>query len=410
MGRHYHSVGSRTRPPPSRQRYLVRVRSLVGRIVRIGQVRVPGSTRFACACDVTETTTAQPLQAMAFFGRKKLTVGLDVGSGLVKAVVIDHTSGSPELTKVVITPLNDTAIVEGEVMDHSIVSDAIRQTLEATGVKTKHVVAAVGGRDVIVKKISIERVKEAQARELMRWEAEQHVPFDMESVELDFQILDPDADGLEMSVLLVAAKRDLVEAKRHLLDDAGTPPTVIDVDAFALHNAFEMSHPDAMSGTVALLNIGNEATNLNILDEGVPILTRDLTVGTRRFREDLQRDHGSSGEEAEAMLRGYDRTMALDEVVRMRGEELAVGMERAATFLATSSRNFGQIRAVYVCGGGARVPGLLPWLSERLRMPVQLANPLARLTVREGAMEFLSTDEVSPLLMLPVGLALRAAA
>lgn len=410
MGRHYHSVGSRTRPPPSCQRYLVRVRSLVGRIVRIGQVRVPGSTRFACACDVTATTTAQPLQAMAFFGRKKLTVGLDVGSGLVKAVVIDHTSGSPELTKVVITPLNDTAIVEGEVMDHSIVSDAIRQTLEATGVKTKHVVAAVGGRDVIVKKISIERVKEAQARELMRWEAEQHVPFDMESVELDFQILDPDADGLEMSVLLVAAKRDLVEAKRHLLDDAGTPPTVIDVDAFALHNAFEMSHPDAMSGTVALLNIGNEATNLNILDEGVPILTRDLTVGTRRFREDLQRDHGSSGEEAEAMLRGYDRTMALDEVVRMRGEELAVGMERAATFLATSSRNFGQIRAVYVCGGGARVPGLLPWLSERLRMPVQLANPLARLSVREGAMEFLSTDEISPLLMLPVGLALRAAA
>jgi type IV pilus assembly protein PilM len=97
---------------------------------------------------------------MAFFGRKKLTVGLDVGSGLVKAVVMDHTSGVPELTKVVITPLNDTAIVEGEVMDHAIVADAIRQTLEATGIKTKQLVTAIGGRDVIVKKISIERVKE----------------------------------------------------------------------------------------------------------------------------------------------------------------------------------------------------------------------------------------------------------
>jgi type IV pilus assembly protein PilM len=165
-----------------------------------------------------------------------------------------------------------------------------------------------------------------------------------------------------------------------------------------------------MKGTVALLNIGNEATNLNILDEGVPILTRDLTVGTRRFREDLQREHGSTSDEAETMLRGYDRTMALDSVVAMRGEEIAVGMERAATFLATSSRNFGQIRAVYACGGGARVPGLTQWLSERLRIPVQLANPLAHLTVREGALEFLSTDEVAPLLMLPVGLALRAAA
>ncbi|MCC6242427.1 MAG: type IV pilus assembly protein PilM [Gemmatimonadaceae bacterium] len=347
---------------------------------------------------------------MAFFGRKKLTVGLDVGSGLVKAVVMDHTSGVPELMKVVITPLNDTAIVEGEVMDHAIVADAIRQTLEATGIKTKQLVTAIGGRDVIVKKISIERVKEAQARESMRWEAEQHVPFDMESVELDFQILDPDADGLEMSVLLVAAKRELVEAKRNLLDDAGFPPAVIDVDAFALHNAFEANHPDAMNGTVALLNIGNEATNLNILDEGVPILTRDLTVGTRRFREDLQRDHGVSSDDAEAMLRGFDRTPTLDSVVAMRGEEIALGMERAATFLATSSRNFGQIRAVFACGGGARVPGLVPWLSERLRMPVQLANPLARISVRDGAMEFLSTDEVAPLLMLPVGLALRASA
>ncbi len=347
---------------------------------------------------------------MQLFGRKKITIGLDIGSGLVKAAVIDHSSGTPELTKVVVTPLAETAIVDGEVMDPGLVSDAIRQTLQATGVKSRHIVAAVGGRDVIVKKISIERVKEAQARELMRWEAEQHVPFDMESVELDFQILDPDADGLEMSVLLVAAKRELVTARRHLLEEAGVSPSVIDVDAFALHNAFEANHPDAMQGTVALLNIGNEVTNLNILDEGVPILTRDLTVGTRRFREDLQREHGIGGDEGEQMLRGYDRTMELDAAVAMRGEEIAIGIERASTFLATSSRNFGQIRAVYACGGGSRVPGLLTWLSERLRIPVQPANALARISVRDGAMEFLSADEVAPLLMLPVGLALRAAA
>ncbi len=347
---------------------------------------------------------------MQLFGRKKITIGLDIGSGLVKAAVIDHSTGKPELVKVVITPLAETAIVDGEVMDLGLVADAIRQTLQGAGFKTKHIVAAVGGRDVIVKKISIERVKEQQARELMRWEAEQHVPFDMDSVELDFQILDPDADGLEMSVLLVAAKRDLVQARRHLLEEAGVSPAVIDVDAFALHNAFEANHPDAMQGTVALLNIGNEITNLNILDDGVPILTRDLTVGTRRFREDLQREHGIGGDEGEQMLRGYDRTLELDGAVTMRGEEIAVGIERASTFLATSSRNFGQIRAVYACGGGSRVPGLLQWLGERLRIPVQLANPLARISVRDGAMEFLSADEVAPLLMLPVGLALRAAA
>jgi len=347
---------------------------------------------------------------MALFGRKKITIGLDVGSGLVKAVVIDHSGPTPELAKVVITPLNDTAIVEGEVMDHGLVADAIRQTLAATGAKTKHVLAAVGGRDVIIKKIQMERVKEQQARELMRWEAEQHVPFDMDSVELDFQVLDPDGDGLDMSVLLVAAKRELVEAKQALLVEAGASPSVIDVDAFALHNAFEANYPEAVDGTIALLNIGNESTNLNILDDGVPILTRDLGVGTRRFREDLQRDYGISADDAEDLLRGYDRHPMLDGVVALRGEEIAIGMERAATFIASSQRNFGAIRAVYACGGGSRVPGLLPWLSDRLRNPVQPANALARIAVREGALEFLSTDEVAPLLMLPVGLALRAAA
>jgi len=347
---------------------------------------------------------------MALFGRKKLTVGLDVGSGLVKAVVIDHSGPTPELAKVVITPLNDTAIVEGEVMDHGIVADAIRQTLAATGAKTKHIVAAVGGRDVIIKKIQMERVKEQQARELMRWEAEQHVPFDMDSVELDFQVLDPDGDGLDMNVLLVAAKRELVEAKQALLFEAGASPSVIDVDAFALHNAFEANYPEALDGTIALLNIGNESTNLNILDDGIPILTRDLGVGTRRLREDLQRDYGISADDAEDLLRGYDRHPMLDGVVALRGEEIAIGMERAATFIASSQRNFGAIRAVYACGGGSRVPGLLPWLSDRLRNPVQPANALARIAVRDGALEFLSTDEVAPLLMLPVGLALRAAA
>lgn len=347
---------------------------------------------------------------MALFGRKKLTVGLDVGSGLVKAVVIDHSTGTPELTKVVLTPLNDTAIVDGEVMDHAIVADAIRQTMSSVGGKAKQVVAAVGGRDVIVKKLSMERVKEAQARELMRWEAEQHVPFDMDSVELDFQVLDPDGDGLDMNVLLVAAKRDLVESRQSLLQEAGTQASIIDVDAFALHNAFGLNYPDAMNGSIALLNIGNDLTNLNILDDGVPVLTRDIGVGTRRFREDLQREQGVSADDAESMLRSPDRHPALDNTLVMRGEELANGVERAVTFLMTSSRNFSPVRAVYVCGGGARIPGLLGWLGERLRVPVEAANALARVTVRDGAFEFLSPDEIAPILMLPVGLALRQAA
>jgi type IV pilus assembly protein PilM len=347
---------------------------------------------------------------MGLFGRNKKTVGLDIGSGLIKVVVIDHSKAEPELVRVAITPLLADAIVEGEIMDPGIVSEAITSTLMSAGVKSKSIVTAVGGRDVIIKKIQIERVKEAQARELMRWEAEQHVPFDMESVELDFQILDPFDEGLEMNVLLVAAKRELVETKIRLLTDAGLNPAMVDVDAFALHNAFELNYPDAMTGVVGLVNIGHEVTNINILDEGVPLLTRDITVGTRKFREDLQREQGVGNEQADAMLQGFDRSTQLDAVIESRGEEIAVGIERAAAFLASSSRTGARMKAVYTCGGGSRIPGLNEALSARLQLTVEQANPLANLKVRDGAFDSLVTDEVAPLLMLPIGLALRQVA
>ncbi|HEX6600869.1 MAG TPA: pilus assembly protein PilM, partial [Gemmatimonadaceae bacterium] len=180
-------------------------------------------------------TPPLPELPMALFGRSKTTVGLDIGSGLIKVAVVDHSRKEPELIRAAVVPLLADAIVEGEVMDPGIVAEAIQAALAAADVKGKRVVTAVGGRDVIIKKIQIERVREQQARELMRWEAEQHVPFDMESVEMDFQILDPEASGVEMSVLLVAAKRELIESKMRILTDAGLLPGVVDVDAFALH-------------------------------------------------------------------------------------------------------------------------------------------------------------------------------
>jgi len=347
---------------------------------------------------------------MALFGRKRTTVGLDIGSGLIKMVVIDRSSGEPVLTKVAFASVVDDAIVEGEVVDTGIVTDTIKGLMATAGVKIKKVATAVGGRDVIIKKVTMDRMKETEAREMIRWEAEQHVPFDMDSVELDFQILDPEGDGLQMTVLLVAAKRQLVETKMALLAEAGLEASIIDVDAFALHNAFELNYPDAQQGVVGLVNIGHETTNVNILEEGLPVLTRDIPVGTRRFREDMQRERGISAEEADQLLQGFERNELLDPFLETRGEELAVGIERAAAFLQSASRSSAGLTRLYTTGGGARVPGLNRVLADRLRMPVQLANPVERLRVAEGVFDTMNIDEVAPLLMLPVGLALRTAA
>jgi len=347
---------------------------------------------------------------LSLFGGKKTSLGLDIGSGIIKVVAIDHSGDEPELANVAMTEVATDAIVEGEVMDPGLVADAIRGLFSTAGMKQKTVVTAVGGRDVIVKKIQMDRMKEADAREVIRWEAEQHVPFDMGHVELDFQILDPDAEGLQMNVLLVAAKRELVENRVSLLREAGLEAVVLDVDAFAIHNALELNYPDAMQGVVGLVNVGHEVTNVNILEDGVPVLTRDLAVGTRRFREDLQRDKGLSAQDSEQVVQGVIQNPDLAGYVATRGEEIAVGVERAAAFLATSSRSAGSLSRIFMSGGGARIPGLGEALTERLKVSVEQANPLQRLRVRDSVFESVAADEVAPLLMLSIGLALRRAA
>ncbi len=345
---------------------------------------------------------------MALFGLggSKTTVGVDIGSGLVKLVEIQHGK-EPVITKAYAAPVLPDAIVEGEIMDPGVVADAVRGLFQTAGVKQKKVAVAVGGRDVIIRKIQVDRMKESDAFEVVRWEAQQHIPFDIEGVELDFQILDPEGEGVQMEVLLVAAKKELVETKTALLAEAGLEPAIVDVDAFALHNAFEVNYPEAMEGVAALIHIGHEVTNINLLYNGVPILTRDLSVGTRRFREDLQRERGLSSEDAEAMLRGFERTPELDPYVQSRGEEIAIGLERALAFLQSYSREAGTIRRAYCSGGGARIPGLAEVLGDRLRLPVEVADPLRAIRVKEGAFGMVSVDEVAPLMMLAVGLALR---
>jgi type IV pilus assembly protein PilM len=343
---------------------------------------------------------------MGLFGRNKLSAGLDIGSGFVKLVVIDHSRPEPEIVQVSTSPLVSDAIVEGEIMDPVLVAETVRSLVEMSGLKKKDVVAAVGGHDVIIKRIQMDRMSETDAREVIRWEAEQHVPFDMENVQLDFQILDPEGDGVQMSVLLVAAKRELIENRLNLLSDSGLTPSIIDVDAFALHNAFEQNYPDAKDGLVALVNIGHETTNVNLLENGTPILVRDIPFGSRRLRETLQRERGLSADQAESILQGRTNGVDMKAMVDDRVDELAVGIERAAAFIVAQSGGEG-INRVFLSGGGACVPGLVQALGGRLGIRTEIANPLQRVAVRPDVMQSTPLDELAPMLMLPVGLALR---
>jgi type IV pilus assembly protein PilM len=343
---------------------------------------------------------------MGLFGRSKQSVGLDIGSGFVKVVVVDHSGDQPEVSRVAMRPLVADAIVEGEVMDPGLVADTVRGLFQEIGLKSKEVITAVGGHDVIIKKIEMDRMKESDAREVIRWEAEQHVPFDIKSVELDFQILNPLDEGLQMEVLLVAAKRELVDNKVSLLLDAGLSPVAIDVDAFALHNAFGYNYPEAMEGIVALVNVGHETTNVNVLEDGNPILTRDIPFGSRRVREDLQREKGLTAEQAEDVVQGREDVEDLATLVESSADEVAVGIERASAFLMTR-QDGGGLGRIYLSGGGARIPGMTDALSRRMNLETDLVNPFEQVPVQPAASETINLEEAAPMLLLPLGLALR---
>ena len=343
---------------------------------------------------------------MGLFGGKRRSIGLDVGSGFVKLVEIDHSGEQPEVVQVAMRPLVADAIVEGEIMDPGLVSDTISGLIQEAGLKGRDVVTAVGGHDVIIKPIEMDRMKESDAREVIRWEAEQHVPFDIKSVELDFQILNPLAEGLQMEVLLVAAKRELVDNKVSLLLDAGVSPCVIDVDAFALHNAFEYNYPEAMEGIVALVNVGHETTNVNILEDGTPILTRDIPFGSRRVREDLQRERGLTAEQAEDIVQGREELAEMPQLVEASADEVAVGIERASAFLMTRQSGAG-LGQIFLSGGGSRIPGMSDALGRRMSVETQVVNPFERIPVRADMGGNVILEEAAPMLLLPLGLALR---
>jgi type IV pilus assembly protein PilM len=346
---------------------------------------------------------------MGLFSRNRVSAGLDIGSGYIKLVVVDHSKADePEIVQIATSPLVADAIVEGEIMDPVLVAETIRSLVADSGLKGRNVVAAVGGHDVIIKPIQIDRMTEADAREVIRWEAEQHVPFDMGSVQLDFQILDPESSSPQMTVLLVAAKRELIENRLSLLADAGVTPAVIDVDAFALHNAFERNYPGNHPGLVALVNVGHETTNLTLLENGQPKLVRDIPFGSRRLREILQRERGLTADQADGLLRSRNAGTELNAVLTERIDELAVGIERAAAFILAQSGGDGISRA-YVSGGAVSIPGLVDALGARLGVRTAIADPLQRVGIRPEIRDSMPVDEIAPMLMLPLGLALRQA-
>ena len=342
------------------------------------------------------------------FGKKQSLVGLDIGSHTIKAVELEATSnrGYKLLNWGISAPLAE-AIVDGEIMDRQLVTDAVSNLLESRGIKSRNVVAAVSGRAVIVKKITMNKLSAEDAQQAVYWEAEQHVPYDINDVSLDFEILGASpVDPKQMQVLLVAAKKDMVMSFSDLIREAGLTPLIVDVDSFAAQNALAANYEFTSEEVVAILNIGSEITNINIIQAGVPYFTKDLQVGGNSFIEAAQRKFNLSQTEAAAAVRGESGGVDVVPVIEQACEGLATALERAQTYLRTAGES-GAVSRIMLCGGAAMTPGVPEFLNRRFGVPAEIANPLSRISYDPGLFAGQDVMKVAPLLTVGIGLALR---
>jgi type IV pilus assembly protein PilM len=343
------------------------------------------------------------------FSKKIEPIALDIGSTFIKLVQLKGSNKNFQLIKFGMIPLPPEVIVEGAVMDAGRVVDAIKELLASQKVKTKEVVISVSGSSVIIKRVSVADMTDEELAESIKWEAEQYIPFSIDDVNVDFQKLGAGASEGQADVLLVAVKKDKINDYVNLVKEAGLEPVVMDVDAFALANMFELNYAFE-EGTTALLNIGASVMNINILKDGISIFTRDITVGGNRYTEALQRDFGLTYDDAEKVKRGEEvdgaDTDQISGVMSSVTDDIVAETQRSFEFFRSTTGS-DKVSRVLVSGGCARIGNFAAVLSERLEIPVEVVDPFKKIKIDPKQFESTVIAESSPLCAVAVGLAIR---
>lgn len=345
-----------------------------------------------------------------FFSNKKDLIGIDIGSTSIKLVKLKGAKGSYEIEHIGIAPLPSGAIVDNSLMDTSAVVDGLKSLFDGLGIKSlKDTASSVSGNSVIIRKIALPAMSSEALEEEIQWEAEQYIPFDINDVNIDFHILEPDEhDPSRMYVLLVASKKDIVNDYQSVFAEAGLKLVLVDVDAFAVQNAFEMNYEFDPEAVYALANIGANMMNLNVIKGGVSLFTRDVQMGGELYTEEIQKKMGISSEEAEKLKVSADAASSADllESIARINETLSLEIRRSLDFYNSNAIE-GRITKVFLSGGGSKTFNLVESVGTRLNLQVQILNPFERIKFDEKKIEKEFLDEIAPIMAVAVGLASR---
>ena len=342
------------------------------------------------------------------FGGPKTIVGLDIGSSCIKAVELKKGKGEITVAHLGVEPLASDIVVDSMIVDSTAVSNAITKIFTESGIKGKAVATSVSGHSVIVKKIAMATMSDQELAAVIQTEAAQHIPFDIQDVNVDFQILSEDLAGPQMDVLLVAVKKDKILNYTNVLSLAAKSPSVVDIDAFALQNCYEYNYEPAPGSTAALLNLGASVMNINIVKGSTPLFTRDVSVGGNQYTDALQKELDLSFDDAEALKLGKKvGTVSEDAkmpILQQVTEIIVLEIQKTFDFFrATASGE--HIERLYVAGGSSKVPGLVEALRQEFSLPVEILNPFQRVNPGVGGE---LVEQNAGQLAVAVGLALRS--
>lgn len=343
------------------------------------------------------------------FGAKSI-FGLDIGSSSVKLIEAQKKRGGFHMTAFSSVPLPEDTVVDGEIINHAAVVEAVKAAYKEARPRSNMVCLSVAGANVIIKHILMPQAKPQELEDQVYWEAEQYVPFDMNEISLDFEVVKEDAGDGKMDVLLVAAKKDSIEKRNQVLKDCGLLPEIVDVDAIALANVFWANYDLPAGAGAVLVDVGACHTKINIVSDKTTLFTRDVAAGGKNISQEIQNKLGVSFQEAETLKIDACNSGQVPEdiapVLNMIVESLTLEVRRSLDFFSTSGQDT-TLSGIYLAGGSSRIPGLQKVLEEMTGMPTDYLNPFAKVSfAKKFNDQFIGA--MSAAAVVPLGLAIRS--
>jgi len=352
-------------------------------------------------------------------GEGRNLIGVDIGTSSIKVCQAKESRKGVSLERFGYAALPPQTIVDGQVMDASTVTETLQRVTREAGIKQKEVALSVSGQSVIIRKITVPMMTAAELDEQIHWEAEQHIPFDIKDVQVDYQVLRRRPEASQMDLLLVAAKRDQINDYAQLARDAKLKPVVCDIDAFTVQNLFEFSRGVPVDQTIALINVGASLSSLNIVAGGVSAFSREIANGGNVITEEIQKQLGVPFDQAEAYKCGGSAApddpyragagMVPEQVftvVEAIADAIAAEIQRSLDFFMATSGE-GEISQIFVTGGTANLASLGQAIERRARVPVEVWAPTERMIADPKHVDpnLLQTRDAQ--LAVALGLALR---